>query len=190
MALLDGRKDPGEPKVEQIAGSLGGLPEILGDELAGGLSEDEVDLLEGLVLGLGHEEDLVEPAEDGDAAVEAEGEAGLGHDPLHVGEEVGDEPAAEEEVDVGRLHAVGAQVGGEDLRGQHPRQARVRAEEAVVDDDAGQVEAGGAREVAGRDLVRDADQDQAEEEAGEHQVGPEAAAEALHVQDAGDRAEE
>lgn len=175
----------------QIGHVLRDALEVLADELAGGLGEEDVDLFEGLVLGLGHEGELVEPAEDGDAAVEAEGEADAGHGGLHVGEEVGDEPGAEEEGDVRRLHAVGAEVGRVDLRGEDPGEAGVGAEEALVEDEAGDVAALGAADVGpGVDEVRAADDEQPDEEARQHGAGPEAPAEALHVEDGGDGADE
>lgn len=93
--------------------------------------------------------------------------------------------------DVRRFHAVAAQVGRVDLRGQHPGKAGVGAEEAFVDDEAGDVDAFGRAGVFLR--VHDvgaADDEEADEEAGEHGAGPEAPAEALHVEDGGDSAEE
>ncbi len=132
---------PAPPAAGQIGHVLRDALEVLPDELAGGLGEENVDFLEGFVLGLGHEGELVEPADDGDAAVEAEGEADAGHGGLHVGEEVGDEPGAEEEGHVGGFHAVGAEVGGVDFGGEDPGQAGVRAEEAFVEDEAGDVAA-------------------------------------------------
>ena len=93
-------KDPAPPAVRQIGHILRDALEVLSDELARRLGEEDVDFLEGFILGLGHEGQLIEPADDGDSAVEAEGEADAGHGGLHVGEEVGDEPGAEEEGDV------------------------------------------------------------------------------------------
>jgi hypothetical protein len=57
-------KDLLESEAKKIVGSLLDVLPVLSDKLAGGLREDKVDLLEGLVLGLGHEEELVEPSED------------------------------------------------------------------------------------------------------------------------------
>ena len=175
----------------QVGHVLRDALEVLPDELARRLGEEDVDLLERLVLRLRHEGQLVEPAHDGDAAVEAEGEADAGHGGLHVGEEVGDEPGAEEEGDVRGFHAVGAEVGRVDFCGQDPGEAGVGAEEALVEDEAGDVAALGAADVGlGVDEVGAADDEQAEEEAGEHGAGPETPAEALHVEDGGDGAEE
>ena len=106
IALRHRREHLPPPKRNNITRRDHGTPQILLDQLTGRLAEDDVDLLERLVLRLGHEEDLVEPAEDGDAAVEAEGEADLGHGFLHLREEVGDEEGAEEEGRVGRFHPV------------------------------------------------------------------------------------
>ena len=184
-------KHPAPPAPRQIGHILRDALEILPDELAGRLGEEDVDFLEGFVLRLRHEGQLIEPADDGDAAVEPEGEADARHGGLHVGEEVGDEPGAEEEGDVGGLHAVGAEVGGVDLGGEDPREAGVGAEEALVEDEAGDVAALGAADVGcGVDEVGAADDEEADEEAGEHGAGPEAAPEALHVEDGGDGAEE
>lgn len=170
--------------MHQIGQILRDALQILPDELARGLGEEDVDLLERLVLGLGHKGELVEPAEDGDAAVEAEGEADAGHGGLHVGEEVGDEPGAEEEGDVRGLHAVGAQVGRVNLGREDPGEAGVGAEEAFVEDEAGDVAALGAADVGvGVDEVGASDDEQADEEARQHSAGPETAPEALHVED-------
>lgn len=175
----------------QIGHILRDALQVLLDELAGRLGEEDVDFLEGLILRFGHEGELVEPTDDGDAAVETEGEADAGHGGLHVGEEVGDEPGAEEEGDVGRFHAVGAEVGGVDFCGQDPGQAGVGAEEAFVEDETGDVAALGSADVGfGVDEVRTADDEQANEEAGKHGAGPETATEAFHVEDGGDGTEE
>ena len=179
------------PPPHQIAHVLRNAPQVLPYQLARRLAEQDIDLLQRLVLGLRHEEQLVEPADDGDAAVEAERQADAAHGGLHVGEEVGDEPGAEEERDVGGLHAVAAQVSGVDLGGQDPGEAGVGAEEALVEDETGDVAGLGAAGVGGGvDEVGAADDEEAEEEAGKHGAGPEAAAEALHVEDSGDGAEE
>lgn len=188
MTILGGGKDLSEPEMGKITHGPRGVAEVLSDQLARGLAEDQVNLFEGLVLGFWHEQDLVDPPEHGDPPVEPEGQPGLGHGPLHVQEEVGDEPAAEEQVDVGGLHAVGPQVRREDLGRQDPRQAGVRAEEAIVQDDARQVQALGGDQ--GVRLVRDTHQDQADEEAREHHVGPESTAVLFHEQDARDGTEE
>jgi hypothetical protein len=57
-------KDLLESEAKKIVGGLLDVLPVLSDKLAGRLREDKVDLLEGLVLGLGHEEELVEPSED------------------------------------------------------------------------------------------------------------------------------
>ena len=127
--------------MREIAGRLGDGAHILAHELRGRLAEEDVDLLECFVLRLGHEQQLVEPSQHGDAAVEAEREADARHGLLHVAEEVGDEPGAEEERHVRGLHPVAAEVGRVDLRGEHPGEAGVGAEEAFVEDEAREVEA-------------------------------------------------
>ena len=184
-------KHPAPPAPRQIRHVLRHALEILPHELTRRLREEDVDFLEGFVLRLGHERELVEPADDGDAAVKAERKADARHGGLHVGEEVRDEPGAEEEGDVRGLHAVGAEIGGVDLGGQDPGEAGVGAEEALVEDEAGDVAALGAADVGlAVDEVGAADDEEAEEEAGQHGAGPEAPAEALHVEDGGDGAEE
>lgn len=97
VALRRGAEDALPPKVDEVAHRLGDALEVLAHELGRRLAEEDVDLLERLVLRLRHEEQLVEPAEHGDAAVEAERQPRLCHRPLHVGEEVRHEPGAEEE---------------------------------------------------------------------------------------------
>ena len=189
--LGTGLKDPPPPPPRQIGYILAHALEILPDERTGRLGKQDVNLLERLVLRLGHKGELVEPAEDGDAAVEAEREADARHGGLHVGEEIGDEPGAEEERDVRGLHAVGAEVGRVDLGGEHPGEAGVGAEEAFVEDQARDVAALGASDVCGRvDEVGAADDEEADEEARQHGAGPEAAAEALHVEDGRNGTEE
>lgn len=176
--------------MRQIAHGLSAALQVLTHELASWLAEDDVDFLERFVLRLRHEQDLVKPAEHGYAAVEAEGQPDAPHGGLHVGEEVGHEPGAEEERHVRRLHAVAAEVGRVDFGGEDPGQTGIRAEKALVDDQACDVEALGARGVdAVVDEVAAADKDKADEEAGKHGAGPEAPAEPLHVEDGREGAE-
>jgi len=185
-ALRARPEDAAPAEGNQIAEGLGAALKVLCDELAGRRGEEDVNLLKGLILSLRHEEDLIEPAEDGDAAVEAEREADARHGRLHVAKEVGDEPEAEEEGDVRGFHAVGAEVGGVDFGGEDLGEAGVRAEEALVEDEAGDVAAFGAVDVGvGVDEVGAADDEEADEEAGEHGARPEAPVEALHVEDGG-----
>ena len=140
LTLRARRKDLAEPEMREIARRLGDGPHILLHELRRRLTEQDIDFLERLVLRLGHEQQLIEPAQHGDAAVEAEREADARHGVLHVAEEVGDEPGAEEEGHVRGLHAVAAEVGRVDLGGEHPGEAGVGAEEAFVEDQTGEVE--------------------------------------------------
>jgi hypothetical protein len=53
-----------ESEAKKIIGGLLDVLPVLSDKLAGGLREDKINLLESLVLGLGHEEELVEPSVD------------------------------------------------------------------------------------------------------------------------------
>ncbi len=134
---------------------------------------------------------MIKPTHDRNPAIEPQRQPDAAHGRLHRREEIRHEPGAEEEGDVRGLHAVAAQVGRVDLRGQDPGEAGVGAEEALVQDEAGDVGALGGGGVFLRvDEVGAADDEEAEEEAGEHGAGPEAAAEALHVEDGGDGAEE
>ncbi len=134
---------------------------------------------------------MIKPPYNCNATIKAQREPDATHSGLHVGEEIGYEPGAEEERDVRCFHAVTAQVCRIDFRGQDPREASVGAEEALVDDETGDVDAfGGAGVFLGVDEVGAADDEEADEEAGEHGAGPEAPAEALHVEDCGDGAEE
>lgn len=175
----------------QIANHHGRALDVLAHDGGRRPREELVDLLEGLVLGLGHEEDLVEPADGGDAAIETQGETDTGHGVHHGGEVVGDDEGAEEEVGVGSGHAVGSQVGGEDFGRDDPGETGVGAEEAHVEDDAGQIDTlGGGGVIFVVDGVAGADKDQTDEEARKHGVGPVATAELLHVHDGGDGADE
>jgi hypothetical protein len=60
-------KDLLESETEQIVGGFFDVLPVLGHKLAGGLREDNVDLLERFVLGLGHEEELIKPAHKSDS---------------------------------------------------------------------------------------------------------------------------
>ena len=51
-----------ESETEEIVGGFLDVLPVLSDELAGGLREDEINFLKSLVLGLRHEEELVEPS--------------------------------------------------------------------------------------------------------------------------------
>ena len=55
-----------ESEAEEIVGGLLDILPVLSDKLAGGLREDKVNLLKSFVLGLGHEEELVEPSVEED----------------------------------------------------------------------------------------------------------------------------
>lgn len=128
-----------DAEVKQVVGNSHGALSVLPDELASRHHEELVNLLEGLVLGLVHKEDLVEPAEHRDSAVEAQSKAGRGEGLLHAGEVVGDDEGGEEEPAGGGRHAVGAEVGGVDFGGDDPGQGRVGAEEEFVQDQSGEV---------------------------------------------------
>lgn len=84
----------------QITCRFGRALQILSDELTCRLRGNDINLLEGLILGLRHEKNLVEPAYDGDVTGETQREADARHSGLHVAEETGDELGAEEVGDV------------------------------------------------------------------------------------------
>ncbi len=67
------QKDRSPPPCKDISHSLFRARNILPHKHARRFWKHEIDLLERLVFGFWHEEDLVEPADDGDAAVETEG---------------------------------------------------------------------------------------------------------------------
>ena len=184
-------KHPAPPPPRQIRHILRDALQILSNQLTRRLAKQDIDFLQRFILRLRHKRQLIEPAHHRNTAIKPEREANARHSGLHVREEIRDEPRAEEERDVRGLHAVGAEVRGVDLGGEDPSEAGVGAEEALVEDEAGDVAAFGAADVGfGVDEVGAADDEEAEEEAGEHGAGPEAAAEALHVEDGGDGAEE
>lgn len=115
--LLEG-EDLLPPESQQVVRRLLDVLPVLGDDLAGGPGEDEVDLLERLVLGLRHEEHLVKPTEDGDAAVEAERQTGARHGVHHAVEVVRDDEGRQEEPSVGGGHTVGTEVSWIHLHNQ------------------------------------------------------------------------
>ena len=123
-------------EVDEITCALRDTFQILPHELSCRLREKHIDFLQGLVLRLRREEQLVKPPHHGDTTVEAQGQADARHGLLHVTEEVRDESGAGEEGHVRDLHAVAAEVRGIDFAGQHPCEASVGAEEALVEDEA------------------------------------------------------
>lgn len=73
IRLRYGAEDLTPPQAHEVIRGSEDAPQVLPHQLASGLTEDNVDLLQGLVLGLWHEEQLVDPAHDSDAAIEAQG---------------------------------------------------------------------------------------------------------------------
>lgn len=177
--------------MRQITDDLGSLLHVLLNDHRSRLREELVDLLERLVLGLRHEDDLVEPAQHGNTTVETEGQTDTAHGVHHAGEVVGDDEGAEEEVGISGGHTVVTQVGGEDLRRNDPGQAGVGTKEAHVQDDTGEVDtlsSGGVLVVV--DGVTHTDENKTNEEAGKHGISPVTTAEALHVHDGRDGADQ
>lgn len=86
-----------EPKTAKIPHSLLNASPVLRYNLSRGTRKDGVNLLERLVLCLGHEEDLVNLADKGNASVEAQRKAGASHGLLHGGEVVRHDKGGEEE---------------------------------------------------------------------------------------------
>lgn len=172
--------------MRQVAHDLDSALDVLFDDNRGRLGEKLVNLLEGLVLGLGHEEDLVEPTQDGDTSVETERETDTSHRIHHRGKVVGDDEGAQEEVGVRSGHAVTPEISGEDLGGNDPGQAGIGAEEPHVKDDTGQIETFSRGRIG---LVVDgvacSHEHQTDEETRKHNVGPVASTEPLHVQHCG-----
>ncbi|KAG7856550.1 hypothetical protein KL919_004080 [Ogataea angusta] len=140
--------------------------EVDTDERERWLGKEIVDLLERPALGLDHKQQLVDPADGRNAPVEAQREPRVGERVPHVGEVVRDDEGPQVEHGAGR-----------------------GAEEAHVEDDTGEVQPESGRP-GDRQLVRDSDKDEADEEARKHGVGPEPAAAVVHVQDGRDGAEQ
>ena len=172
--------------MEQVPGHAHSTLSVFLDELAGGLHEQLIDLLERLVLGLVHEEDLVEPAKDRNTAVETESQTSRGERLLHAGEVVCDDERGQEQPSGGGGHSVRAKVGGVDLRGDDPSEGRVGTEEEFVENEASEIHGQPAGNVAVTEVVRGTDKDKTDEETRQHSNGPEATTASLHEEDGGD----
>ena len=144
IRLADRRENLAPSKAKEVSDRDHRTPEILSHELACRLAEDDINLLQGLVLGLRHEEDLVEPSDHGDAAVESKSKTHSRHGLLHLREEVGDEERTEKEGDVAGFHSIGPEVSGVYFRGNDPCETGVASEETFVDDETGNVGSLGA----------------------------------------------
>lgn len=101
-----------ETEAAKIPYSLLDASPILSHNLSRRTRKDGVNLLERLVLCLGHEEDLVNLADKGNASVEAQCETGASHGVLHGGEVVCHDKGGEEEESVRSGHAVASEIGG------------------------------------------------------------------------------
>jgi len=177
-----------KPQMQQITRHLHRALRILTNQLPRRLLEKLVNLLQRLVLGLRHEEDLVEPAQHRNAPVKAQRQPRTRHRVLHPGEVVRYDEGGEEEPAGRGRHAVGAQVRGVDFGGNDPGEGGVGAEEELVENQAGEVDAELGAECV--ELVAYADEHEADEEAGQHGDGPETTAALFHEEDGGDGAEE
>ena len=166
LALRDWGEDLLPAETDEVIGSNQTASEVLLDESRSRLAEDDVDLLESLVLGLGHEEDLVYPTEDSNATIEAEGETNPGHAILHAGEEVGDKEGAEEEGDVRSLHTVRSEVGWVDFGWENPSETGIGTEEPFVNYESSDVDSLGGGLIADWDQVTASNHDETNEETG------------------------
>lgn len=101
-----------ETEAAKISYGLLDASPVLAHNFPGGTREDSVNLLERLVLCLGHEEDLVNLADEGDASVEAQCKSGASHGILHGSEVVCHDKGGEEEEGIGSGHAVTSEIGG------------------------------------------------------------------------------
>lgn len=191
LTLRTRSKHPPPPPLGQIRQILHDPLQILPHQLARRLREQKINLLQRLIFRLRHKQQLIKPSQNRNPTIKAQRESDARHGGLHIRKEIRHEPRAEKERHIRRFHTVTAQIGRVDFGRQHPGKAGIGAEEAFVDDETGDVDAFGRAGVFGRvDEVGAADDEEADEEAGEHGAGPEAPAEALHVEDCGDGAEE
>jgi hypothetical protein len=101
-----------ETEAAKISHSLLDASPVLGHDFSRRTREDGVNLLKRLVLGLGHEEDLVDLADKGNASVEAQCKSGASHGVLHGGEVVCHDEGGEEEESVRSGHAIASEIGG------------------------------------------------------------------------------
>jgi hypothetical protein len=172
IGLTDRTENLPPPARKKVFSRDHGTPKVLSDQLTRGLTENNVNLLERLVLRLGHEQNLVEPANDSDTAIESKGETNLRHSGLHFREEISNEEGAEEQSNVAGLHAVRTEVGGVDLGGDNPGETGIGSEETFIDDETGDVGSLGAGFVGEWYEIGAADDDEADKETGEHGTGP------------------
>ncbi|KAI6771384.1 hypothetical protein HG531_009009 [Fusarium graminearum] len=181
---LDGNSDFESPPlgINWCVGCGGNGHETKGN--ATFIESDNIDLFKSLVLGLGHEEDLVDLTNESNATIKAESQASLAHSLLHGREVVGDDERCEEEESVGGSHSVTSKVSWETLTGNDPCETSVRTEETHVEDKTSQVKTLYSHELSGDvELVADTDKNQADEETGKHGDSPETTTESFHEED-------
>lgn len=176
--------------MQQVVGNTCGALRVLLDKLACGLHEQLVNLLERLVLSLVHEEDLVEPADHRNTAVEAECKTGAGECLLHTREVVCDDEGGQEQPSSGSGHTVRAKISGIDLRGDDPGKSGIGTEEEFVEDEACEVESELALKIAFGDMVGGTNEYETDEETRQHSDSPETTAAGFHEEDSGDGAKE
>jgi hypothetical protein len=177
-----------EPQMQQITRNLPRVLRILLDQLPRRLLEQLINLFQSFIFGFRHEEDLVEPSEHRNAAVEAERQTSLGHGFLHASEVVCDDERRQEQPCGRGRHAVGAEVGGVDLGGNDPGERGVGSEEQHVENEADEVDA--ELRTEGVELVADADKHETDEETGQHGDGPETSSAGFHEEDGRDGTEQ
>lgn len=120
ITLRNRRENLAPSAMNEIVSSNQTTSQVFLDKLSSRLTEDHIDFLKRLILGLRHEENLVEPTEHGDTTVEAECETDICHGTLHLGEEICDEEGAEEEHCIRGLHSVGSEVSWVDFGWDDP----------------------------------------------------------------------
>ncbi|WDK15315.1 hypothetical protein CGRA01v4_06595 [Colletotrichum graminicola] len=166
---------------EKVAAAFNSVLDVKGNNLPSWLLEEKVDLLQGLIFSLWHKQNP-EGLHNGNSTIEAKGQTGTGHSILHGGEVVGDNERRQEKQAGRSCHAVGSKVSRINLGGNNPGETGIAAEEAHVQCKPNEVAGYGTGRVGcGGDLVANANDDETDEEAGKHSVGPEATTKLLHV---------
>lgn len=170
-----------EAEVKQVFRDAHRTLRVLLNELPCWLLEKLVNLLQSFVLGLRHEEDLIEPPEYGNSTVEAKRQTSPGHGVLHSGEVVRDDEGREEQPTGRSGHTIRTEVGRIHFRGDNPRERSIRTEEELVEDKTSEVDA----ELCGEcvELVANADENETKEESRQHSDSPEASSAGLHKED-------
>ncbi|KAH3670880.1 hypothetical protein OGAPHI_000591 [Ogataea philodendri] len=171
-----------EVSVENVAEVFPNGLEVDCNKSHGWFGEKVVDFFQRSALGLHHEKQLVDPSQSSDSSVESQSQSSVGERVPHIGEVVGDDEGPQVQRGTGHGNTVRTQVCWEHLGWNNPGQTRVRAEEAHVQDDTGQVQSERRRAVD-RQSVRDTNKHQSDEESWKHSIGPEPASTVVHAHD-------